>query len=88
MHAYGYESSSSKQEYWFVSKGQINNGNKHKTCTFFFWFQSRAKNMSAYLFNMTNYFLDKAALKSVRAVIRHRLMVSFNSENQGRSCSE
>lgn len=39
--------------------------------------------MSAYLFNTINYFLDKAALKSVRAVIRHRLMVTFNSENQG-----
>lgn len=39
--------------------------------------------MTVYLFNMINYFLYKAALKSVRAVIRHRLMVSFNSENQG-----
>lgn len=39
--------------------------------------------MTAYLFNATNYFLDKAALKSVRAVIRHRLMISFNRENQG-----
>lgn len=34
-------------------------------------------------FNMINCFLDKAALNSVSAVIRHRLMVSFNSENQG-----
>lgn len=83
IHKYGCTSSSSKKEYWFVSKGQINNGNKHKSCTFFFWFRSTGKNMTAYLFNMINYFLYKAALKSVRAVIRHRLMVSLNSENQG-----
>lgn len=35
IHKYGWTSSSSKKEYWFVSKGQINNGNKHKSCTFF-----------------------------------------------------
>lgn len=40
--------------------------------------------MTEYLFfNTINYFVDKAVFRSVRAVIRHRLMVSFNSENQG-----